>query len=225
MIQTGIQIQVTGNTAKVTQKPDRITSGTIGLPVAFVFDNQWDDLEKIAVFQAGETSRAIVNPGEGAVVPWEVLSQPGVWLYAGVYGISKDGSVAIPTVWVHICPIQPGVNPENALAEPTPALWQEMMRYFDRLEEKVKMRIGTITLLSLKWTGSSGLYWQTVQLAGITAFSQVDLKPSPAQMARFQEMDIAFTTVNEDGVLTVYAIGDRPVEDYTMDVSITEVRV
>ena len=53
MSMNGIHIAVTGNMAKVTEKPGKITSGTVGLPVEFSFDSQWDDLRKIAVFQAG----------------------------------------------------------------------------------------------------------------------------------------------------------------------------
>ena len=32
-------------------------------------------------------------------------------------------------------------------------------------------------------------------------------------------------TENEDGVVTVYAIGDKPTQDYTMQAQITEVEV
>ena len=50
----GIKIQVTGNIAKVTEKPKRIIAGTIGLPIEFSFDESWDDIVKTAVFVAGE---------------------------------------------------------------------------------------------------------------------------------------------------------------------------
>ena len=54
-------------------------------------------------------------------------------------------------------------------------------------------------------------------------YSKVDLLPSVEQLAIFHNKDVAFVTENEDGVVTVYAIGDKPTSDYTMQVSITEV--
>ena len=41
--------------------------------------------------------------------------------------------------------------------------------------------------------------------------------------AIFHDKDLAFVTENEDGVVTVYSIGDKPTNDYTIQVSITEV--
>jgi hypothetical protein len=64
-----------------------------------------------------------------------------------------------------------------------------------------------------------------VFIDGVTPYSQVDLKPSAEQLTVFHEKDLAFSTENEDGVVTVYAVGDRPTNDYTMQVSITEVVV
>jgi hypothetical protein len=43
------------------------------------------------------------------------------------------------------------------------------------------------------------------------------------QLAIFHNKDLAFVTENDGGVVTVYAIGDKPTDDYTMRVSITEV--
>ena len=65
----------------------------------------------------------------------------------------------------------------------------------------------------------------TEQLAGkITANSKIDLQPTPEQLLAFQIKDVTFTTVNEDGNVSVYAIGERPLNDYTnIQVTITEV--
>ena len=84
-------------------------------------------------------------------------------------------------------------------------------------------RISQITIHASKWTGSNSLYSQVVNINGITPYSKVDLLPSVEQLAIFHDKDVAFVTENEDGVVTVYAIGDKPTQDYTMQVSITEV--
>lgn len=85
--------------------------------------------------------------------------------------------------------------------------------------------IGYATLRSSKWVGSGSLYSQVVNIEGVTANSQVDLTPSVEQLAIFYDKDLAFVTENEDGVVTVYAIGQRPENDYTIQVTITEVVV
>ena len=83
--------------------------------------------------------------------------------------------------------------------------------------------LSTVTLLASAWKGSDSLYSQVVTIPGITEYSKVDLLPSVEQLAIFHNKDVAFATENEDGVVTVYAIGDKPTNDYTMQVSITEV--
>lgn len=86
------------------------------------------------------------------------------------------------------------------------------------------VRIDTIELLAAAWEGESSPYSQIVTIDGITVNSQVDLKPNAEQLSIFHNKDLAFVTENEYGVVTVYAIGDKPANDYTMQVSITEVR-
>jgi hypothetical protein len=83
--------------------------------------------------------------------------------------------------------------------------------------------IGEVTLLASRWTSSGNLHSQVVTLSGVTENSQVDLTPSVEQLVVFYEKDLAFVTENEDGVVTVYAIGQKPTNDYTIQVTITEV--
>ena len=85
--------------------------------------------------------------------------------------------------------------------------------------------LGTVTLLANKWVGNADPYSQVVTIAGVTEYSQVDLKPSVEQLAIFHDKDLAFVTENDGGVVTVYAIGDKPTNDYTIQVNITEVNV
>lgn len=83
--------------------------------------------------------------------------------------------------------------------------------------------IGYIDLPADKWVGEGTLYSQIVHVAGTTKNSRVDVNPSVEQLAIFHDKDIAFVTENEDGVVTVYCIGQKPTNDYTMQVTITEV--
>lgn len=83
--------------------------------------------------------------------------------------------------------------------------------------------IGNVALLASKWVGTASPYSQVVQISGVTKNSQVDLTPSIEQLAIFHHKDLAFVTENVDGVVTVYALGDKPTNDYTIQVTITEV--
>ncbi len=86
------------------------------------------------------------------------------------------------------------------------------------------IRVVTIDLPSSSWVGDASPYSQVVNIDGVTPNSLVDLQPSVEQLAIFHEKDVAFTTENEDGVVTVFAIGDRPRNDYTIQATVTEVR-
>lgn len=84
-------------------------------------------------------------------------------------------------------------------------------------------RIGHVTLLAGAWVGTESPYSQVVDVEGVTECSQVDLTPSVEQLSVFYNKDLAFVTENENGVVTVYAIGQKPEHDYTIQVTITEV--
>lgn len=84
-------------------------------------------------------------------------------------------------------------------------------------------RISEITLLAANWEGETNMYSQVVAVDGLTENSQVDITPSVEQLVVLHQKDLTFVTENEGGVLTVYAIGQKPENDYTMQVTITEV--
>lgn len=84
-------------------------------------------------------------------------------------------------------------------------------------------RIGYVTILGDSWVGDSSPYSQVVEIEGVTENTQVDLTPSVEQLAIFHNKDLAFVTENEDGVVTVYAVGQKPENDYTIQVTMKEV--
>ena len=83
----------------------------------------------------------------------------------------------------------------------------------------------SVTLLASAWVGDDSPYSQVVTIDKVTKNSKVDLQLSVEQLAIFHDKDLAFLTENDDGVITVYAIGDKPTRDYTIQVTITEVAV
>ena len=95
----------------------------------------------------------------------------------------------------------------------------------ETLENKVP-RVSEITLLANGWVyEEDNLYSQVVEIEGVTEYSQVDLKPSAEQLGVFHNKDIGFVTENDNGIVTVYLIGKKLDNNYTMQVSITEVNV
>lgn len=98
-------------------------------------------------------------------------------------------------------------------------------KYIDSMLAEPPAKLTQVTLRASAWKGADSLYSQVVAIAGITEYSKVDLLPSVEQLAIFYSKDVAFVTENEDGVVTVYAIGDKPTLDYTMQAQITEVKV
>lgn len=70
-------------------------------------------------------------------------------------------------------------------------------------------------------------YGQIVNVnnAVITPYSKVDLQITSEQMVIFYEKDLAFVAENEEGVVTIYCIGNVPENDYTLQATVTEVTV
>lgn len=84
-------------------------------------------------------------------------------------------------------------------------------------------KIGYVSLYADNWNGTESPYSQVVSIPGVTENSQVDLTPSVEQLSIFHHKDLAFVTENVGGTVTVYAIGQKPVNDYIIQVTITEV--
>lgn len=87
-------------------------------------------------------------------------------------------------------------------------------------------RIADVTLPASEWVYVEEYrYTQVVNIEGVTENSQVDLTPSAEQLIIFRNKDLTFVAENEDGVVTVSAIGQKPTNDYVIQATITEVMV
>lgn len=132
----GIKIEVTGNIARVIERPQKITAGTVGLPIEFTFDGQWDGLSKTAVFRVRHTKKIVESLETETTVPWELLDKPGAWLSVGVYGMNADGSVVIPTVWANVAVIKEGADPDGDPGiDPELPVWQKLLNDMGDLQD------------------------------------------------------------------------------------------
>lgn len=68
-------------------------------------------------------------------------------------------------------------------------------------------------------------YGQAVEVkdATITENSKIDLQISPEQLVIFYEKDLSFMIVNDSKEVTIYCVGQIPQNNYTIQVSVTEV--
>lgn len=85
------------------------------------------------------------------------------------------------------------------------------------------VKLTGITLPVSGWKGAVSPYFQVVEVEGVSVNSKVDLQPDPQQLEQFRQMDLAFVAENDGGVVTVYAIGDKPRGDCALQATVTEV--
>jgi hypothetical protein len=84
-------------------------------------------------------------------------------------------------------------------------------------------RITEISLPVNAWKGGESPYSQVVDVDVITIRSQVNLQLSVEQTQKICNDGFALTAENNEGAVTVYAIGNKPTEDYTIQATVTEV--
>lgn len=86
--------------------------------------------------------------------------------------------------------------------------------------------VAAVELPATGWSVvSSKLFCQEVAISGVTPYSKVNLELNEDQFAQFQAQNLAMLTKNHGGVVTVYAVGSKPQEDYTIQATIQEVRL
>lgn len=73
------------------------------------------------------------------------------------------------------------------------------------------------------WKGAVSPFSQVVAVDGVTNNSKVDLQIGYDQLDVLRDQEIAFTAANEDGVVTLYAIGEKPKTDIVLQATLTEV--
>lgn len=103
---------------------------------------------------------------------------------------------------------------------------KEIKNAFELLGVNSLPRTTTVNLLASNWVQTvDSQYAQVVSIDGVTERSQVDLQPTAEQLLIFYEKDISFVAENDNGVVTVYCIGQVPLNDYTIQATVTEVEI
>jgi hypothetical protein len=104
----------------------------------FVFSDDWDGLDKTAVFTDGVKTVDILPAGweeDTVPIPPEVLTTAGRTVRVGVYGTNASG-VVLPTVWVSLGKVQPAVEPSgDPSADPTLPVWAQLQKQIGALDD------------------------------------------------------------------------------------------
>lgn len=107
-----------------------ITSGSINVyEVKFQFDNDWDGLERIAVFRVGKKSVSVtLDDSNTCKIPWECVCENdiGKEVQVGVYGM-VDTTVALPTVWAGLGNIKEGCCLGSTALPSTPSVAEQIL--------------------------------------------------------------------------------------------------
>lgn len=115
---------------------ETLTAGMVGQQVELEFSEDWAGLSKTVVFSTGTVTKDAVYTGGPVTIPAQVMEKPLETLSVGVYGVSPDGTVVIPTVRVLGPVIKPGVDPSgDPGTEPELEIWAQIQAQIGSLDE------------------------------------------------------------------------------------------
>lgn len=138
---TKIEIKITGAHA-TAKKTGALTSGMVGIPVSFTFDEQWEGLTIIPVFRCGSIIKDNILADNRTTVPHEVLRNAADVLYIGAEGRTTDGKLVIPTCWARVGIVQCGARATGeASLEPTPSQFDQLMGQVSQIDQKVDLAV------------------------------------------------------------------------------------
>lgn len=85
------------------------------------------------------------------------------------------------------------------------------------------LKMVPITAPAADWKGGTSPYSQVVEVDGISINSMVHIQMSKEMAEQLQGKDISFTTENDEGTVTLFAIGEKPDIDCEFQATLLEV--
>lgn len=85
------------------------------------------------------------------------------------------------------------------------------------------VKLTTINAPANAWKGGESPYSQTVAVDGVTVSSKIDVQLSADQVKLYANQIIAIQAVNSNGIVTLYAYGNKPESDIAIQATISEV--
>lgn len=224
-----INIAVAGKIATNTTPAVVIVCGNSDYTVTFAFDAEWEaEPNRVARFVYVKDGKSLYQEAE---FTGDTVSVPKLfdvdYVLVGVYAGDLRTTTPAKVLCDRsiLCGDPAEVPPGTTIGA---RIEQAVAAYLERnpVQAGGSLRIGSVVLLADNWVAEGENLWsQVVEVPGVTPYSQVDLTPSVEQLAVFHNKDLAFVTANTGGVVTVYAIGQQPTNDYTIQATIKEVSV
>lgn len=179
---------------------ETLTSGMVGATVQFDFGEEWSELQKTAIFKAGEVSRAVTQSewtDNACTIPQEVLRRAGEALLVGIYGSNDSQKIAIPTVWVTIGAIRCGADPSaDASTSATLPVWAQIQATAVSAKETAEAAMEKAESgMLITCTSQSGVYSVDKSFDEIEAA----IEAGKLVMLRFEMRDFSFSMAYFDG--------------------------
>lgn len=126
-----------GRTTGICTRRGRIPARIVGASVLVSFtDPVWDKLIKTVAFRGKETRIAEFD-GDVAVIPHEVIPEPGVALYFGIYGHDPDSDLQIPLIEVRLGTTEASTDADaDPGAAPTLPIWAQLQKEIDEIKQQ-----------------------------------------------------------------------------------------
>lgn len=96
------RVKVNKNNVTISEK-EQMTAGSVNVyPVVFEFSDDWDGLERVALFKnQDKVIRFVLDETNTVQMPWELMTNVGSKIFVGIRGMNGD-EVVLPSVWA-IC--------------------------------------------------------------------------------------------------------------------------
>ena len=135
-----------------------IPAGLVGGTVSIVFASPvWQNLKKTVVFRGKDTRIAGSFDGKTAVIPWEVLAEPDVQVYFGLYGYDPERELQLPLIEVRLGQTVKATEPNaDPGADPELPIWAELEERMISLEKNLDAQVESSVKKYLEKNPSSG---------------------------------------------------------------------
>lgn len=190
--------------------------------IHFDFDAEWDEYTvKTMRVNYNDYSENIVFSDDKCDLPAIACAGPvEIGVFVGDLHTTTPASIPF---------INSVKSTGGPIPDPVPEIYDQIINWINETKQSIESLvrppalISSVTLSASNWVGTSSPYSQVVTIPGVTKTSKIDLNPTVDQLSIFHTKDLAFVVGNNNGVITVYCIGQKPENDYTMQVTITEV--
>jgi hypothetical protein len=126
-----------GRTTGTCTRRGRIPAGIVGASVQVTYtDPVWDNLIKTIVFRGKETRIAEFD-GTVAVIPHEVVAEPGITLYFGIFGHDPDSDLQIPLIEVRLGTTEAATDANaDPGTDPTLPIWAQLQQEIEEIKQQ-----------------------------------------------------------------------------------------